>query len=83
MSRAKSDFVGWTSYLHPFGENPYGLALPHSPVCATIREARREDDPDLPQGIWERELKRADWDKALSLSLGMLRERSKDMQVTK
>ena len=30
---------------------------------------------------WERELKRADWDKALSLSLGVLRERSKDMQV--
>ncbi|MFQ9491524.1 MAG: ImpA family type VI secretion system protein, partial [Bilophila wadsworthia] len=41
----------------------------------------REDDPGLPQGVWERELKRADWDKALSLSLGVLRERSKDMQV--
>ena len=39
------------------------------------------DDPGLPQGVWERELKRADWDKALSLSLGVLRERSKDMQV--
>lgn len=51
------------------------------PVCAAIREARREDDPGLPQGVWERELKRADWDKALSLSLGVLRERSKDMQV--
>ncbi|MEI3453270.1 MAG: type VI secretion system ImpA family N-terminal domain-containing protein [Bilophila wadsworthia] len=81
MSRAKSDFVDWASCLHPFGEDPYGPALPHDPVCAAIREARREDDPGLPQGVWERELKRADWDKALSLSLGVLRERSKDMQV--
>ena len=81
MSRAKSDFVDWASCLHPFGEDPYGPALPHDPVCAAIREARREDDPGLPQGVWERELKRADWDKALSLSLEVLRERSKDMQV--
>ena len=54
MSRAKSDFVDWASCLHPFGEDPYGPALPHDPVCAAIREARREDDPGLPQGVWER-----------------------------
>lgn len=81
MSRTKSDPVDWASCLHPFGKDPCGLALLHDPVCAAIREARREDDPGLPQGVWERELKRADWDEALSLSLGVLRERSKDVQV--
>lgn len=82
MSRAKSDFVDWASCLHPFGSRSVrsGIAawIPFAPPSERLR---REDDPGLPQGVWERELKRADWDKALSLSLGVLRERSKDMQV--
>lgn len=81
MSRAKSESVDWTSCLHPFEGEPCGPPLQNDPICTAIREARREDNPDLPQGVWERELKRADWDQALSLSLGVLRERSKDIQV--
>lgn len=80
MSRANLDPVDWASCLMPLGEAPCGPALSHDPVYAAIREARREDD-DLPQGVWERERKRADWAQALSLSLGALRERTKELQL--
>ena len=30
-------------------------------LLVRIQEARREDDPTLPQGVWEKKLKAADW----------------------
>lgn len=78
MFRIESGFVDWASCLRPFDGGPYSPALPHDPVCTTIREVHREDDPGLSQGVWGRGLKRADWDKALSLSLGAFRKCSKD-----
>lgn len=81
MSRANLDPVDWASCLKPLGDAPCGPALPHDPVYDAVREARREEDPDLPQGVWERECKRADWALALSLALGALRERTKELQL--
>jgi len=44
------------------------------------REARRADDL-LEQGDWKRELKVADWDRRLALSMDALLTKTKDLQV--
>jgi type VI secretion system protein ImpA len=48
---------------------------------AAIREALREDDPRLPQGIWETDRKRADPAHAADLALNALEMRAKDVYV--
>jgi len=63
------------------GDKPTGEWLRYDPIYSEIREARQADDPNLPQGVWERELKRADWGKARRLCEQALAERSKDLQV--
>ncbi len=60
---------------------PAGVALLYDPVYDQIRDARREDDPALPQGIWQTELKKADWARVRDLCVETLRTRSKDLQV--
>ena len=41
----------------------------------------REEEPDLPQGSWKRELKRAEWNELAARAAETLRTRSKDLQV--
>lgn len=48
---------------------------------ARIQEALREDDPTLPQGIWEKPLKRADPRLAATLALEALEAGAGDLQV--
>jgi type VI secretion system protein ImpA len=48
---------------------------------ARIQEALREDDPTLPQGIWEKPLKRADPRLAATLALDALEAGARDLQV--
>jgi len=48
---------------------------------ARIQEALREDDPALPQGIWEKPLKRADPRLAATLVLDALEAGAGDLQV--
>ena len=48
--------LGPISAAHPVGDNLY-----YDPVYDQIKEARREDDPTLSQGVWEFDLKKADW----------------------
>src|ERR1700684_3847119 len=62
-------------------ESPGGESLRYSPVYDAIKAARREDDPDLPQGIWQTKLKKADWKEVRSICLDTLQNRSKDLQV--
>ncbi len=62
------------------GDNPAGEDLHYSPVYDEIKEARRADE-DLPQGDWGRELKRADWDKVISVAVAALTDKSKDLQI--
>jgi type VI secretion system protein ImpA len=52
-----------------------------SPVYRQIQDARRAEDPRLPLGPWERELKRADWPLVARLSVQALAQRSKDLQL--
>ena len=62
-------------------ERPAGEPLRYEGTYDRIREARREDDPRLKQGIYESELKRADWPAVEALALEALETRTKDLQV--
>jgi type VI secretion system protein ImpA len=61
------------------GANPAGQWLRHDPLYADIRRMREADDPNLPQGVWKRELKRADWRGVEELAYAALATRSKDL----
>lgn len=62
-------------------DRPAGEDVRFDDVTDRIREARRADDPALSQGDWQTELKTADWRRVVTLCEGVLRERSKDLQV--
>jgi type VI secretion system protein ImpA len=63
------------------GENPSGESLRFDAVYDDIKRMRQEDDAALPQGIWQRELKRADWSGVAALATQTLATRSKDLQL--
>ena len=63
------------------GDNPAGENLRYSPVYDEINEARRADDP-FSLGEWKHEVKTSDWDKALTLAVDALTNKSKDLQIT-
>ncbi len=61
-------------------EAPAGSDLRYEGTYDRIQDARREED-DLPQGVWERELKKADWHRVRDLCIDALERRSKDLQI--
>jgi type VI secretion system protein ImpA len=63
------------------GELPGGEWLRLDPVYDEIKRRRSEEDAALPQGVWQRELKRADWAGTAELCAEVLATRSKDLQV--
>ena len=63
------------------GGDPTGMPLRYAGDYDRIQEARLQDDASLPQGIWQRQLKRADWDQVASLCADALINRSKDLQI--
>lgn len=63
------------------GDDPCGEDASFSDLFDRIREARRYDDPDLPRGEWETELKVADWRLALDLATQAMTKHSKDLQA--
>ncbi|MGQ9371238.1 type VI secretion system protein TssA [Azospirillum sp. ST 5-10] len=77
-----ADPFDFAAILAPLpGDAPAGPSLRYDPVYDAIREARREDDPTLPVGVWQAAPKRADWDEAVRLCRTVLETRSKDLQV--
>jgi type VI secretion system ImpA family protein len=62
-------------------ESPAGELLRYEGTYDHIMEARREDDPALEQGVWKRELKRADWNLVNQICLDALQKQSKDLQI--
>jgi type VI secretion system protein ImpA len=64
----------------PIG-NGVGDYLRYEPLYDEIREARREEDDTLSQGIWERDLKKADFVLTENLCANALEFRSKDIQI--
>lgn len=63
------------------GDRPAGASLRSAGDYERIREARREDDASLPQGVWQSELKRANWEEVVRLCSDALATRSKDVQI--
>jgi type VI secretion system protein ImpA len=62
-------------------EHPSGEPLRYAGVYDYIQDARREDDPTLPRGIWKSSLKRADWSGVMVAAMDALETRSKDLQL--
>lgn len=60
---------------------PSGESLRRGSVYDRIKEARREDDPNLAQGIWKTEVKRADWNDVAKTALEALQSKSKDLRI--
>lgn len=63
-------------------EKPAGEFLRYEGTYDRIREARREDDATLTQGIYKTELKKADWKGVADICIDALAERSKDIQIS-
>lgn len=67
--------------LLPIGDSEVGESVRHNGVYFKIKEARREDDASLPQGVWTHEMKLADWDKVERTAIEALCYKSKDLQL--
>ncbi|SIS48448.1 type VI secretion system protein TssA [Insolitispirillum peregrinum] len=66
----------------PFeGERPSGESLRYEGTYDLIRAARHEEDPNLPQGIWQTAVKAGDWRTVKEASLKALQTSSKDLQL--
>lgn len=59
---------------------PAGESLRYEGTYDRIQEARREE-MELPQGVWQREPKRADWPEVERLCQEALSHRTKDLQI--
>lgn len=82
MSAAPSLDFNLESLLEPISpESPSGESLRYDGTYDHIAEARREDDPKLEQGVWKRELKKADWNTVSQICIDALQHRSKDLQI--
>lgn len=69
-------------FLAPISaERPTGEWLRFDPLYDEIKLLREKDDPTLPQGVWQRELKKADWPAVAKLCETALETRSKDLQL--
>ena len=64
------------------GRDPAGISLRYETIYQNIAEARREEDPNLPQGNWQRDLKKADWHAVAQLCSQVLARQSKDIQIS-
>lgn len=60
---------------------PSGESLRRSFVYDQIKEARREDDPSLSQGVWQTDPKRADWERVEKICSEAIETRSKDLRI--
>ncbi|GLX80372.1 hypothetical protein tinsulaeT_37120 [Thalassotalea insulae] len=67
--------------MSPIGEDGVGESVRHNGVYSTIKAARKFDDPTLPVGVWEKDLKTADWSQVKNAALEALANKSKDLQL--
>ncbi len=63
-------------------DNRVGENLRYEGTYDKIREFRESDDPNLPQGVWETDLKAANWKGIKEICTLTLADRSKDLQIT-
>ena len=74
--------VDFEKLLTPISaERPAGEYLRYEGTYDRVREARREDDARLSQGIYKTDPKRADWGAVEAICLEALTARTKDLQL--
>ena len=74
--------IDWEKLLAPISEDrPAGEFLIHKGVYDEIKEARRQDNAALDQGIWQTKLKKSEWEKVEAICLDSLMFQSKDLQL--
>jgi type VI secretion system protein ImpA len=82
MSTAGDIITSLAPLLAPIGgDKETGNDLRLSPIYRAIADARREENARLPQGIWTRDIKRADWPMVERLCIEALEHHGKDLQV--
>jgi type VI secretion system protein ImpA len=70
------------SLLAPIaGPSPAGAWIREDPAYDRLIETRRTENATLPQGIWKRDVKRADWRAVSMQAAAILATRSKDLQI--
>ena len=68
--------------LSPISDaHPTGTSLRYEGTYDRIQEARSEDDPLLPQGVWQKDLKKANWDVVQNECLEALENHTKDLHL--
>ncbi|MDR1333018.1 MAG: type VI secretion system ImpA family N-terminal domain-containing protein [Holosporales bacterium] len=80
MSRVQ---ISLDAIVAEIGGSPDGVGYDVSltKIYDEIKDARFEEDHSVSLGVWERELKRADWGLAEKLAFEALVEKSKDLQI--
>jgi type VI secretion system protein ImpA len=74
--------VSFDALIDPIDTSmPTGKSVRGNGVYNAIEQARRQDDASLPLGAWDRDLKRADWDKVSAVAVDALVNKSKDLQL--
>jgi len=63
------------------GPSPVGAWIRDDPAYHRLIETRRAENAALPQGIWKRDVKRADWRAVSAQAAAILATRSKDLQI--
>jgi type VI secretion system protein ImpA len=79
VRRSIPDVEAFLDSISP--QDTIGPYLRYDAVYDEIRLCRQEDDPRLSMGIWQTDLKRADWAKIEDLCLNALLTKSKDLQI--
>lgn len=73
---------GLERFLSPISDDaPCGTDLRYEGTYDAVRDARRADNPNLPQGVWETDLKRAEWPTVSKLCDEALTQKSKDLNL--
>ena len=58
-----------------------GVDMRYEPVFDRIVELARSDDDGMSLGVWERDVKRSDWEGVAELCFDVLQKQTKDLQV--
>ena len=64
------------------GDDPGGISLLYEGTHDRLMEARREEDPSLPMGVWDRPLKEASWSEVIGIGTDTLINKSKDLRTS-
>lgn len=74
--------INVSEFLQPISEkSECGEYLLYDPVYDQLREYVREDDPQLSQGVWQIDLKKANWRRVREMACDLLKNRTKDIQM--